>query len=141
VPCHEGSSKRFLRLAASAVVRAYDREQQAFALIKQCCIQSSTICGFRKISDDLQDMGERCGEQRVHRLMKANGLRFQTWYRRKPRHLSGRAASVASNHLARQFDVQTPNEAWVTDITYIRTHEGWLYPAVVLDLFSQQVVG
>jgi putative transposase len=45
------------------------------------------------------------------------------------------------NHLTRQFDVQTPNEAWVTDITYIHTHEGWLYLAVVLDLFSRQIVG
>ena len=109
--------------------------------IKQCWIQSGTVYGYRKISDDLQDMGERCGEQRVRRLMKANGLRSHTGYRRKPRHLSGKPASVAPNHLARQFDVQTPNEAWVTDITYIRTHEGWLYLAVVLDLFSRQIVG
>jgi putative transposase len=99
------------------------------------------VYGYRKISDDLQDMGERCGEQRVRRLMKANGLRSHTGYRRKPRHLSGRPASVAPNHLARQFDVQTPNEVWVTDITYIHTHEEWFYLAVVLDLFSRQVVG
>ena len=77
--------------------------------IKQCWIQSGTVYGYRKISDDLQDMGERCGEQRVRRLMKANGLRSHTGYRRKPRHLSGKPASVAPNHLARQFDVQTPN--------------------------------
>ena len=109
--------------------------------IKQCWIQSGTVHCYCKISDDLQDMGERCGEQRVRRLMKANGLRSHTGYRRKPRHLSGKPASVAPNHLARQFDVQTPNEAWVTDITYIRTHEGWLYLAVVLDLFSRQLVG
>jgi len=48
---------------------------------------------------------------------------------------------VAPNHLQRQFDVQEPNRVWVTDITYIRTYEGWLYLAVVLDLFSRQVVG
>ncbi len=91
--------------------------------IKQCWIQSGTVYGYRKIADDLQDLGERCGEQRVYRLMKSDGLRSQTGYRRKPRHLGGKPASVAPNHLARQFDVQTPNEAWVTDITYIRTHE------------------
>src|SRR5690606_7876338 len=45
------------------------------------------------------------------------------------------------NHLQQQFDVPAPNKAWVTDITYIRTHEGWLYLSVVLDLFSRQVVG
>lgn len=52
-----------------------------------------------------------------------------------------RALSVVPNHLQRQFNVQEPNRVWVTDITYIRTHEGWLYLAVVLDLFSRQVVG
>ena len=96
---------------------------------------------YRKISDNLQDMGERCGEQRVHRLTKDNGLRSQKGYRRKSRHLSGRPASVARKHLARQFDVQKPNEVWVNNITYIRTQEGWLYLAVVLDLFSRQIVG
>jgi putative transposase len=48
---------------------------------------------------------------------------------------------VAPNHLKRAFDVAEPNTAWVTDITYIRTHEGWLYLSVVLDLFSRQIVG
>lgn len=48
---------------------------------------------------------------------------------------------VAPNHLQRQFDVTEPNKVWVTDITYIRTHEGWLYLAAVLDLFSRQVIG
>lgn len=45
------------------------------------------------------------------------------------------------NHLKRQFDVTTPNTVWVTDITYIRIHEGWLYLAAVLDILSRQVVG
>jgi putative transposase len=48
---------------------------------------------------------------------------------------------VAPNHLQRQFSVDAPNRSWVTDITYIRTHEGWLYLAAVLDLFSRQVAG
>lgn len=45
------------------------------------------------------------------------------------------------NHLDRQFEPAEPNKVWATDITYIRTHEGWLYLAIVLDLFSRQVVG
>jgi putative transposase len=48
---------------------------------------------------------------------------------------------VAENQLEQKFDVEAPNQVWVTDITYIRTHEGWLYLAVVLDLFSRQVIG
>jgi len=53
----------------------------------------------------------------------------------------GKPAVVAPNHLERQFKPERPNQSWVTDITYIRTHEGWLYLAVVLDLFSRQVIG
>lgn len=60
---------------------------------------------------------------------------------RRPRPLSGPAGSVAKNILARGFKVSEPNRAWVTDITYIRTCDGFLYLAVVLDLFSRQVVG
>ena len=48
---------------------------------------------------------------------------------------------VADNHLARRFDPVAPNRAWVTDITYIRTHEGWLYLAAVMDLYSRRIVG
>ena len=48
---------------------------------------------------------------------------------------------MAPNHLQRQFDVIEPNQVWVTDITYLRTYEGWLYLAVVIDLFSRQVIG
>ena len=69
--------------------------------------------------------------------MKAEGLRSQTGYRRRPRHFSGKPANVAPNHLALRLEVNTLNEIWVTNITYIRTHEGWLYLAVVLDLFSR----
>ncbi len=66
--------------------------------------------------------------------------RAQVGYR-KPRHRSGPAHVVVPNRLQQQFTTQTPNETWVTDITYIRTHEGWLYLAVVVDLFSRRVVG
>jgi putative transposase len=57
------------------------------------------------------------------------------------KHGVGAPSLVAPNHLQRQFDVKEPNRVWVTDITYIRIYEGWLYLAVVLDLFSRQVVG
>ncbi len=92
------------------------------------------------IHRDLRDMGLACGINRVHRLMRAEGLKSQSGYR-KPRHRGGKPSTVAPNYLGQQFDVATPNDTWVTDITYIRTHEGWLYLAVVLDLFSRQIIG
>ena len=89
----------------------------------------------------MPDLGERCGKHRVARLLKRHGLRSQTGYQRRPGIRGGKPAVVAPNHLQRAFTVAGPNQAWVTDITYIRTHEGWLYLAAVLDLFSRQVVG
>ncbi len=84
--------------------------------------------------------GESIGINRVHKLMKDSGLKSQVGYR-KPRHKPGPENVVVPNRLNREFDVQKPNYAWVTDITYIRTHEGWLYLAVVVDLFSRRVIG
>ena len=93
------------------------------------------------MTDDLRDLGERCGKHRVARLMRSEGLRAQVGYSRRRTHYGGSVATVAPNLLDRQFDVSAPNTHWVTDITYLRTHEGWLYLAVVLDLYSRQVVG
>ena len=77
---------------------------------------------------------------RVYRLMRAPGLRAQVGYRR-PRHRLSPASVLAPNRLQRKFEVANPNDTWVTDITHIRTHQGWLYLAVVIDLYSRKVVG
>lgn len=73
--------------------------------------------------------------------MPTEGLRSQTGYRRRPGRYGGKPPVPAPNRLERQFNVSEPNKVWGTDITYIRTYEGWLYLAVVLDLFSRQVIG
>ena len=73
--------------------------------------------------------------------MRLEGLRAQRGYRRRPGQHGGKPAVVAPNHLQRVFAVHEPNRVWVTDITYLRTYEGWLYLAVVIDLFSRQVIG
>ncbi|WHP06690.1 IS3 family transposase [Acinetobacter corruptisaponis] len=116
------------------------RQEQLVGLIKQFWLESGGVYGYRKIYCDLKDVGESCGINRVHRLMKANGLKSQRGYR-KPRVHAGIPSVVAANTLDRQFNPAHPNRLWVTDITYIRTHEGWLYLAVVIDLFSRLVVG
>ena len=96
--------------------------------------------GYRKIHQDLCEFGERCGKNRVARLMKQAGLKAQVGYK-KPRPKAGKPTIHADNHLKRQFNPQSPNQAWVTDITYSRTYEGWLYLSVVINLYSRQVVG
>lgn len=115
-------------------------DERLTGLIKQFWLESGGIYGYRKIHSDLRDIGERCGKHRVRRLMNAAGLRAQVGYRR-PRHRSGPASVVAPNRLQQQFSVAEPNQVWVSDITHIRTHEGWLYLAVVLDLYSRRVIG
>src|SRR5690606_15220482 len=85
--------------------------------------------------------GEGSGKHRVYRLMRTEGLRAQVGYGRRPQPRGGTTSIVAPNLLNREFNVAAPNTHWVTDITYIRTHEGWLYLATVIDLFSRQVVG
>lgn len=114
--------------------------QRLTGLIKQFWLESGGVYGYRKIHSDLRDIGEACGINRVHRLMKSAGLRAQVGYRR-PRHRGGQAHVVIPNRLQRQFNPMGPDEAWVTDITHVRTHEGWLYLAVVVDLFSRKVSG
>ena len=115
-------------------------DQRLSGLIKQSWLESGTIYGYRKITHDLKELGEMCGKHRVYRLMRQEGLRAQVGYRRRAGKY-GRPAVVAKNQLEQNFETVSPNKVWVTDITYIRTHEGWLYLAVVLDLFSRQVIG
>ncbi|MGP1693406.1 MAG: IS3 family transposase [Giesbergeria sp.] len=126
--------------AAPVSPRAQD-DQRLLGLLKHAWLESGGVYGYRKLTLDMRDLGERCGKHRVARLLRIEGLRSQTGYRRRPGMRGGKPAVVAPNHLQRQFIVAKPNQAWVTDITYIRTHEGWLYLAVVVDLFSRQVVG
>jgi len=116
-------------------------DQRLCGLIKQSWLESGGVYGYRKITHDLRELGERCGKHRVYRLMRQEGLSAQVGYHRRPGCYGGRPAIVATNQLEQNFDVGAPNQVWVTDITYIRTHEGWLYLAVVLDLFSRQVIG
>ncbi|EIU3852212.1 IS3 family transposase [Pseudomonas aeruginosa] len=116
-------------------------DQRLLGLIKHSWLESGSVYGHRKITSDLRELGETCSRHRVARLMKNEGLRAMVGYGRRPRPLSGPVGSVAKNVLARGFKVSEPNRAWVTDITYIRTYDGFMYLAVVLDLFSRQVVG
>jgi putative transposase len=106
-------------------------------LIKQFWLESGGVYGYRKIHSDLREVGESCGINRVHRLMQDEGLRAQVGYRR-PRHRSGESHVVVPNRLQRQFNPAKPDAAWVTDITHIRTHEGWLYLPAAISLITSK---
>jgi putative transposase len=108
--------------------------------IRQFYDLSNGIYGSPRIFMDLKEAGVECGENRVARLMKAAQIRSVRGYKR-PCYKIGRPSLVAPNQLQRQFTYEHPDQAWVTDITYIRTYEGWLYLAVVIDLYARAVVG
>jgi putative transposase len=97
--------------------------------------------GSPRVHAELQAQGERCSRKKVARLMQEEGLRAVPRRRFGVTTKSDPTHAVAENLLDRQFTVERSNQVWVSDITYIPTREGWLYLAVVIDLFSRSVVG
>jgi putative transposase len=98
------------------------------------------IYGAPCILQDLREAGETCSKHRVARFMRENKIVSLHGYRTRY-YAVGKPSVLAPNLVKRNFDVEWANKVWVTDITYIRTWEGWLYLAVVMDLFSRKIVG
>jgi putative transposase len=97
--------------------------------------------GSRRIVKELEKEGYGTGRYKVRRIMKVLGLKSKIARRYKVTTDSRHSFPVAPNRLNRQFDVAAPNKVWTADITYVLTLQGWMYLAVVIDLFSRQVVG
>jgi transposase InsO family protein len=110
--------------------------------IRESHVRSRRTYGSPRIHRDLRESkGHRVGRKRVARLMSEHQIVGKQRRRFCRTTDSRHDHPVAENVLDRKFTVESPNEAWVTDITYIRTNEGWLYLAAILDLFSRRVVG
>ena len=115
-------------------------DHRLLALIRTAYTASHGVYGAPRIFLDLREAGETCSKHRVARIMRANNLKALHGYR-SPRYIRGPTSLLTPNMLRRGFTVPRPNTAWVTDITYVRTWEGWLYLAVVMDLYSRRIVG
>jgi putative transposase len=112
------------------------------AEIQTIFLENRQVYGSPRIHAALQARGMRCGRKRVVRLMQALGLQAKRHRQHKPSTTSSDpTARFAPNLLNRDFTATRPNTKWVTDITAVPTADGWLYLAVVLDLFSRMVVG
>ena len=115
--------------------------QKLIKEIKTVFEASGKTYGSPRIYQKLKSRGFTCSENRVARLMRLAGIqakqskRYRSTTRRHP------TRPVAPNRLERDFSAEAPDKKWGTDITYIKTAEGWLYLAVVLDLFARMVVG
>lgn len=134
---HHSGYYAFLRRSASTRQHG---DQRLFVLIKHYWLTSGGVYGYRKITLDLREAGETCSRHRVQRLMKTEGLRAQVGYGSKPRHRGG-PVGLVDNVLNRDFAPDAPSKVWVTDTTYIRTYEGWLFLVAVVNLYSRQIVG
>ena len=109
-------------------------------LIRASYNASQGVYGSTRIFLDLREAGETCSKHRIARIMRANKIRALHGYRTR-RYVAGKPSAVVPDLVKRNFDVIRPNKVWVTDITHIRTWQGWLYLAVVMDLFSRMIVG
>ena len=116
-------------------------DRQLTRVIRRLHADSKGVYGSPKMRDELQDEGYRYGRHKVARLMRSAGLRgcpkrrFRVTTERDPSH------PVAENLIRQSFTTKAPNQVWASDITYISTHQGWLYLAVVMDLYSRRIVG
>jgi len=116
-------------------------DRQLTGVIRRLHTESKGVYGSPKITEDLRDEGYRHGRHKVARLMRIAELRgcpkrrFRVTTQRDPSH------PVAENLLDQDFTAEVPNQRWAADITYISTNQGWLYLAVVMDLYSRRIVG
>ena len=141
---------RLLAVSASGFYEWLGRPPSARSLanarllvhIRESFALSHQTYGSPRVWRDMVEAGEFCSENRVARLMRMAEIRAQPKPRRKPTEISLRPEhSIASNVLERDFAAAAPNRKWAADFTYIWTGEGWLFLAVVVDLFSRRVVG
>ena len=115
-------------------------DHRLLALIRDSYTASAGVYGAPRVFGDLREAGETCGKHRVARIMRRHKIRAIRGYK-APRPIAGRPSILNPNRLNREFTVAAPDRAWVTDITYIRTWQGWLYLAVVMDLYARKIVG
>jgi putative transposase len=116
-------------------------DKRFLTIIKDRFKKSRRTYGYRRIHDDFVDLNEPCGKHRIARIMNENNIRPKTKRKFKVTTDSKHNKPIHGNHLNRQFNADEPNQRWSSDITYIPTVEGWLYLAVVMDLYSRKIIG
>lgn len=115
--------------------------QELIPKIKKIFIESRATYGYRRVSDALKKQAENCGKHRTASLMRKLKLSPTIKRRFKVTTDSNHDKPIFSNVLNRRFNPTQVNQAWTSDITYISTNQGWLYLAVVMDLYSRTIVG
>jgi transposase InsO family protein len=109
--------------------------------IKSIHEKSRRVYGSPRIHNELKKQGKKCSRRRVAKLMREEGIQAKMRKRWKKTTCANEKAEPSANYLDQNFRTEEPNKVWASDITYIWTEEGWLYVAVVMDLFSRKIVG
>ncbi len=135
------SSSAYYAWAAASESKKAKRDKELTAVITTAFTQNRAVYGTRRLKQVLEKQGETVSRRSIGRLMQEAQLRCKTKRRFKVTTDSTHNLPVAPNQLDLQFNVNSPDQTYVGDITYIATDEGWLYLAVVIDLYSRQVVG
>lgn len=135
-----GYHEHFVR-RASAAQRRHLSDDALLVHIRAVHAESRGGYGWPRVWKELLARGIRVGKERVQKLMQLHGIRGKGKKRFKVTTDSNHALPISPNLLNREFAVSVPDKVWAGDITYIATDEGWLFLAVVIDLFSRQVVG
>lgn len=136
------SRSGFYAWRTRAPSRRAQTDAQILVAVRASFVLSDRTYGARRVLGDVREAGHRCGRQHVARLMRGAALWARPRRRARPLDRGDRPAlTLAPNVLDRQFAATGPNQKWVADFTYLWTREGWLFVAIVLDLFSRRVVG
>ena len=149
---HQHSIRKMCRLLRVSRSGYYDwaqraesvrslRDRELRLLIRQTHLESGGVYGARKVHRELLRLGEDCGRRRVARLMREDGLKGCP--KRRFRRSSNAAPEqpFAANLLKQDFKADQRNQRWASDITQLWTRQGWLYLAVVMDLYSRRIIG
>ncbi len=139
--CSEVSASGFYAWTKREPSDHAKRDDELREKIKDIHTESRKTYGSPRVHAELVEEGFDVGRKRVARLMAAEGVVGRSKRAFKKATDSNHDNPIAPNVLDRDFDVDEPDKAWVADITYIRMHKGWLYLAVIIDLFSRRVVG
>ncbi len=115
--------------------------EMLLAAIKEEHRLSKNAYGSPRVFRELKKLGVPCSQKRVARLMQANDIVGKSNRKKKYRHYSKHCHQTAPRLLREELDITGPNQVWVSDLTYIQTHKGWLFMCVVLDVYSRKVVG
>lgn len=114
---------------------------QLLEMIRLLFIESKERYGSPRITAELRRQGINCNKKRIARLMSKYGIEAKIFRRYRNTTNSEHKREKSENILGREFNRQRSNEVWTSDITYIRTSEGWLYLAAVIDIYSRKIIG